>query len=251
MTESLTPESVLADIPGWEDGAVSKLKGGLTNRSYRVENDGKVAVLKIDDHPRHVPLNERHVEARIQTTAATHGLANSVLHVTDTVYLTEYVDGVVWSLDCLDDDANLEKLAAGLKKIHAMPLTGHTFDSVGAARYYARHSSDADQDKVRECVEVIETMPRPQNLCCCHNDLVVANIVNTPEIRFLDWEYACDNDPFFDLATVAAHHRLSQEQSDFLLDAYFDGDGKRWREQLALQARFYEALLWLWEAARN
>jgi hypothetical protein len=36
-----------------------------------------------------------------------------------------------------------------------------------------------------------------------------------------------------------------------LLDAYFDGDGKRWREQLQRQAGVYEALLWLWEASRD
>ena len=251
MTEILTPQAALADIPGWEGANVRELSGGLTNRSYRIEIDGKAAVLKIDDRPRHVPLSSRHVEARIQRTAAGRGLANSVLFVSDTIYLTEYLDGIVWSLDCLDDNANLEKLALALKKVHALPLTGHTFDAVGAARHYAKHSPDADPDMIRKCVQTIDTMPRPLNLCCCHNDLVVANIINTPKIRFLDWEYACDNDPFFDIATVAAHHRLSPEQRDFLLDAYFDGDGKRWREQLALQAGFYEALLWLWEAARS
>ena len=128
---------------------------------------------------------------------------------------------------------------------------GRIFDAVGAAREYVRHIGDADPDMVRDCVQRVESSPLPPNLCCCHNDLVVANIINTPEVRFLDWEYACDNDPFFDLATVVAHHKLSSEQSDYLLDAYFDGDGKRWREQLARQASVYEALLWLWEASRG
>jgi thiamine kinase-like enzyme len=80
---------------------------------------------------------------------------------------------------------------------------------------------------------------------------VVQNIINTPETRFLDWEYACDNDPFFDLATVVAHHGLSSAQRDVLLDAYFDGNGARWREQLVRQAEVYESLLYLWEQART
>ena len=88
-------------------------------------------------------------------------------------------------------------------------------------------------------------------LCCCHNDLVVANIINAPETRFLDWEYACDNDPLFDLATVTAHHELTSRQRDTLLDAYFDGDGRRWRSQLDCQAEVYEALLYLWTASRQ
>jgi hypothetical protein len=36
-----------------------------------------------------------------------------------------------------------------------------------------------------------------------------------------------------------------------LLNAYFDGDGERWRDQLARQTEFYDALHWLWEAARS
>ena len=91
----------------------------------------------------------------------------------------------------------------------------------------------------------------PRNLCCCHNDLVAANIIATPAIRFLDWEYACDNDPFFDIATVVAHHRMPDERAHFLLDAYFDGDGTRWRDYLTTQVRFYNALLWLWLNTRK
>jgi thiamine kinase-like enzyme len=94
-------------------------------------------------------------------------------------------------------------------------------------------------------------MPLSNNICCCHNDLVAANIIATPELRFLDWEYACDNDPLFDFATVVAHHNLSSARMDYLLNAYFNGDGQRWREHLARQTKLYEALLWLWEAARS
>jgi thiamine kinase-like enzyme len=79
----------------------------------------------------------------------------------------------------------------------------------------------------------------------------VANILNTPETRFLDWEYACDNDPFFDLATIVAHHDLSEAQRNTLLDAYFDGNGARWHEQLARQSDVYAALLYLWEQSRR
>ena len=87
------------------------------------------------------------------------------------------------------------------------------------------------------------------NLCCCHNDLVAENIISTPDILLLDWEYACDNDPLFDIAVVVAHHGLSAGQADVLLDAYFDGDGDSWRHQLAIQQRLYNALNCLWAAA--
>jgi thiamine kinase-like enzyme len=96
---------------------------------------------------------------------------------------------------------------------------------------------------------VVESAPGPMNLCCCHNDLVAENIIATPDIRFLDWEYACDNDPLFDLAVIVAHHGLSDGQARVLLDAYFDGNGDAWRRQLGVQVRLYNALNWLWSVA--
>lgn len=245
-----TPEAVLADLPGWAGATIKELSGGFTNRTWIIEAGERRAVLKIDDKPREAPFNSRYAEARIQAAAAEQGLANPVLLATDTVYVTEYMDGDVWSLNCLEDNANLDALAAGLKKLHSLPLTGRTFDPLSAAREYAGLIDPADAVKVSECLQKVEVGPRPPNLCCCHNDLVVANIINVPDVRFLDWEYACDNDPFFDLATVVAHHKLTTEQSDYLLNSYFDGDGERWCDQLARQTDVYEALLWLWSAAR-
>lgn len=249
MSDSI--KSVLAQIPGWEHGQFSELKGGLTNPCWLIELDDRKAVLKIDDAPRGEPFSTRPSEARVQNRAAEDGLATNVIYASDTVLMTEFLEGTIWSTGTLDVDENLAKLAAAIKKLHALPLTGRTFDALGAAEGYVQRIQNADTGMVRDCLAKIEAMPLPHNLCCCHNDLVAANIIYMPEVRFLDWEYACDNDPFFDIATIVAHHRLTSDRADFLLDAYFDGDGARWREQLTRQTEFYDALFWLWEAARS
>ena len=247
----MTPADVLAGIDGWAGASVSVLSGGLSNHTWLVEKDGRTAVLKIDDEPRGAPYNTRRNEAEIQSLACASGLANRVLHVDETVYMTEYVEGEVWSPDYLGDNAHLAQLAFALRGLHALPLTGRAFDAAGAARDYARQIEEADERKVRECLDTIESAPRPLNLHLCHNDLVAENIISTPEIRFLDWEYASDNDPLFDLATVAAHHGLSPAQRSVLLDAYFGGDASQWHEPFAQQAEIYEALLYLWRHSRS
>jgi len=242
--------SVLEQIPGWGGAEFSETSGGLSNRVWLVEVGDRKAVLKIDEYPRSSPFSTRAAEAQIQAQAQKAGLAGAVLFTSDTVYMSEYVDGTVWSDDSLDSTENLHQLAAALRRLHALPLTGRAFDAASAASDYAGHISDADPEKVRACLRTIDAMPMPQKLRCCHNDLVAANIISTPDIRFLDWEYACDNDPLFDLATVVAHHNLSPARSDYLLNAYFNGDGQRWRESLKRHVELYDALLWLWEAAR-
>ena len=246
---SADPRSTVASIPGWQDARVEVLSGGLTNRTYLVRTEDRKAVLKIDAERRSDPYTPRIEEARIQKRAADAGLANAVLYVEETVLLTDYIEGVTWTPPHFDSDANLVQLAGALRQLHALPLSGRSFDAVAAAHRYLDAIGDADPVIAQKHVATIDSVRRPGNLCLCHNDLVAGNIVSTPEVMFLDWEYACDNDPFFDLATVVAHHELSNRQAELLLDAYFDGEGQRWRRQLADQERLYNALNWLWAAA--
>ena len=250
MSGRHTPEDVLAGIEGWQCAAVTELSEGLTNRTWLVERDGNKAVLKIDESLRAAPYNSRLAEAGIQTIAANNGLANAVLYVDDLTLLTEYVEGVVWDPGSLERDENIELVAGSLRRLHSLPLTGRSFDSTIAAQRYVAKIENADSALVEHCMQVLQTMRLPHNLCCCHNDLVAENIVAAPDVIFLDWEYACDNDPFFDLATIVEHHRLPDEISARLLDAYFDGDGSRWWPKLVEQRELYLALYWLWLASR-
>ncbi|MGI9223422.1 MAG: phosphotransferase [Woeseiaceae bacterium] len=242
---------VIVTIPGWEGASVTTLPGGITNKDYLVETERQRGVLKFDASPRSSPLNSRAEEAAVQKQGEKAGLANAVLYFDETTYLVEYVEGDVWTPQHLDDDANLIQLAGALRKLHAMPLTGRVFDAISAADQYRAELEGADASIAKEHVALIESMRRPMNLCCCHNDLVAANVLATPDLKFLDWEYARDNDPFFDLATVVEHHGLSDRQAELLLHTYFDGDGRRWERQLADQRRLYQSLLWLWSAARS
>jgi len=244
-----SPESILFAIPGWNGASVTELSGGLNNQTWLAEMDGRKAVLKIDEQPRSEPFNSRPAEASVQSIAARQGLAGAVLHVDEQVLLCEFLEGQVWKPQHLERDDNIELVATTLRRLHTLPLTGRSFDSTVAARRYVANIDNRDTALVAHCTRVIESMRLPHKLCCCHNDLVAENIVTAPGMMFLDWEYACDNDPLFDLATVVEHHDLGEEAAFRLLDAYFDGDRARWREQLNVQMRLYEALCWLWSAA--
>lgn len=250
MRKSRKPLDVLSQVPGWEAAAVSELDGGRTNRAWLVEDGERRAVLKIDESLRNEPFNTRPAEARIQSRAAERGLATGVLYYDERALMTEFVEGIVWKPGCLERDDNIELVAGTLRHLHAMPLTGRSFDSIVAAKRYVARIDNSDTALVTHCTRVIESMRQPHNLCCCHNDLVAANMITVPEMMFLDWEYACDNDPFFDLATIVEHHELGEEIAFRLLDAYFDGNGERWRRKLLEQQELYLALYWLWLASR-
>lgn len=244
------PAQILETIPGWEHASWRPLEGSRLGNAWVVEAAGTRGVLKIDARERSAPLNDRLEEARIQARAAEAGVANAVFYASPTVLLTEYVEGDTWQRADLDSDVRLDRLAQTLQRVHALPLTGRRFDAVAAADAYLAESGDADSLVAGRCHATIRAAPPGHDWCCCHNDLVAANIFDADGgVRLLDWEYACDNDPLFDLATVVAHHRLNSRRAIRLLDAYFDGDGKRWRQRLAEKEIVYDALTWLWRAA--
>ncbi|MGB5337074.1 MAG: choline kinase family protein [Woeseiaceae bacterium] len=250
MSDAVMPESVIRALPDWRDATWSELPGGLSNRTWLLQKDGAKAVLKIDGEPRATPFGTREQEAAVQRAAESAGLAGAVLFVNERVYLTEFVAGSQWQPSLLDQPARIEQLAASLRRLHGLPRSGRSFDALGAGRRYADAIADKDDEVVSHCLRIIRGNRLPNYLCCCHNDLVAENILTTPAIKFLDWEYACDNDPVFDLATVVEHHELGDGIASALLDAYFDGGGERWLPRLAEQRRLYLALHYLWMAAR-
>ena len=250
MTATRTPDEIIRDLPDWQGATSTELAGGLTNRTWLLEKNGRKAVLKIDDQPRRAPFNDRLEEAKVQTAAAQAGLASAVLLVDRQVYLTDYVEGSAWDPTQLDQQGRIEQLAAVLRRLHSLPQSGRSFDARGAAKLYVQAIENPDKKLIATCLDVVKKVRLPNYLCCCHNDLVAENIIASPDLKLLDWEYACDNNPLFDLATIVEHHELSEAQARALLDAYFDGSGESWYSQLVEQQQLYLALLWLWLASR-
>ncbi len=257
MSELLAARDAVARIPGWDLSQVriEALHGGLTNRIFRVTRGRDAFVLRLDAaHTQSFNLDRR-IETAIVRTAAAAGLAPTIVYA-DTasgILLSEYVHGKVWSLHDLDDTVNLDSLSDMLRRVHALPLSGVRLDAQAVARRYAiglQDSPDLHAVALR-CEEIIADVPATTNFCCCHNDVIAENIIATPQLKLLDWEYACDNDPLFDLASLVGFHELGPAKAGALLDAYAGEAGVELRERLAQQVRVYNAIHWLWLANRQ
>lgn len=250
-----TPADVLHEIPGWQAATWIDLPGGLSNRNFLLENDGRRAVMKIDPAPRARPFNTRYEEFEIQTRAASARLANRPLHAGDTVYLCEYVAGRTWSASDLRDHDKLKAVAGALRSLHALPRSGRRFDAAAAAEAYMQALPESRRGEARQHLDVVRKLPASDDVCFCHNDLVAANILESNGLRFLDFEYACDNEPLFDLATLVAQHGLDDDLAECLLATYFgddfDANRSKLLTRLAGQVGMYSSLYWLWDAARS
>lgn len=242
----------LDTIPGWSGATLTALKGGLTNTTWRVDRAGHRATLKVDPDARSFPFAGRNGEAAIQRAAAALGFAGDVIHASPTVLLAEYVDGKVWTADDLRDTDNLVRLGQLLRRVHRLPRSDRHFDALRAARSYREQietNDNVDQTLADEHLGVLHALPPPMVTCLCHNDVVAENIVAAPNLTLLDWEFASDNDPMFDLAVVVEHHGLDDLQAGCLLDAYAGSEADRLKPRLELETRRYCSLAWLWQAA--
>lgn len=243
--------SVLASLPGWRDARLEPLHIGQTPCSWLVTGANGRGILKIDPEPRVSPFIDRLHEQRLQDRAASEQIAARTLYADATTYFTEYVDGEPLTSKSLSDGTLFAQLVPVLKRLHALPVSGLRYNPLAAARRYAANIRGSDSRTVEHCLNTIaETEPKDDRRFC-HNDLVAENIIAGNGIRLIDFEYACDNTPLFDLATLIEHHNLSADTEQQLLSLYFEGRTIEIAAELGRQKRRYNALYWLWLAERR
>jgi len=257
MSERINAFEAIAMVPGWvpELAEIEVLQGGLTNRSYYIRVDGMECVLRLESAQSAPFRFDRTLELRILERAAGAGLAPKVVFadVDAGVLVTEFLHGRVWEAADLKSSQNLEALAALLCKVHALPKSGLQIDIAKLASTYQHYLAQRHGPYAfaSTCVDIVRSVPVNETLVCCHNDIVAANIVADDDLQLIDWEFACDHDPLFDLASAIGFHDLTRAQADVLLNAYSGGAGAEQREHLAEQVRVYDAIQWLWLAIRQ
>jgi len=255
MTYHFSPDAVLDRIPALagENVRWQVLQGGLTNRNYRVDTDDRSFVLRLESkHSSSLGL-DRELELQVRQNAHAAGLGAAVVHAEDGILLSDFLPGVVWQDRDLTHDTKLEMLAAMLREVHELPITGKQFSPVTASSQYmsviTRESGLLEFASL--CQRMLESAQSPESFRCCHNDIVVQNIIQHTGLKLLDWEYACDNGPMFDLASLICFHDLRERQIDTLFNAYAGGANSEMFEQLQHQIRVFDLIQWLWFAARQ
>ena len=246
----LVLRALLAErLPAWRKADIERIRQGQTSNAFLLTLGGRRALCKVDAEPREVVVNSRIEEAAIQQRVAAAGLSPAALYADEHCIVTEYVDADVLSADDFLEIELIREIGSRLSDLHGLPLTGRRFDAASAGEAYA--STIADTATAKRCLQIIDAMSDDDELVFSHNDMVAGNILKAESLLFIDWEYACDNAPLFDVATVVAHHALDVDTARALLDARFGDSSADRMAQLMTCVRGYRALYWLWLANRN
>ena len=218
-------------------GQVEVLPGGLTNQSFILHLDRGDFVLRLEAGNSRALDIHRDVEYRIHQQAALIGLVPKVLYRSsdDAVgnskhyWIREYLQGNVLTPDDLDD-ATLAEIARLLRKLHSLPADDDipVLSLADKGRAYLEtitHNGAASGELIALIHTLLQQYQSPpgKTRCLCHMDPTLGNWIRTARgLQLVDWEYAAQGHPLWDLAAIVQDVHLSEAQHQVLLGHYFD-----------------------------
>ncbi len=239
VTGGLPPDlaarlAALDVLPGVPDD-VSELPGGLTNRNFLVHQAGKRFVARFFDDSGAALAIDREAEFRNTRRAAATGVAPDVLAYDPRALAMAiaYVPGATLTGDDVRDPAQITRIAASVRRLHTAATFDSDFDMFAVQRRYlatAQARGFPLPDRYTEFMPRLDEIAtvlamHPQPLVPCHNDLLAENFVDDgSQVWIIDFEYAGNNDPCFEIGNLASESHLDADITAALTTAYFQRD---------------------------
>lgn len=252
----MNPQAWLKEYFKTEEFTATDLKKGLTNHNVLVQVGGESFIVRFPRPDAQHIVNRWH-EAKALAVIASTGLDVETLYFDPHtgIKITRYVKELetFGETQCPD---RIERTATLMRRLHALhtPI-GEAFDPIARYHQYRSHVNHPliDDASAHDVIDAVDQLPTVMTLC--HNDWVPGNIGFTATRDYLlDYEYAGDNDPFFDVMSFITENELTLDERQRFLIAYFGHQPHR--DEIDRLSR-YEALhnlLWctwaqmMWES---
>jgi thiamine kinase-like enzyme len=232
MTTGDDFEAVFDRVPWLRSAGTPQRLAGLTNLNYRIGE----YVLRISG-PGTSEYIDRAVEEVAARSAAAAGVNAEVLYfdAVDGLMVTRFVDGAItMTPERFRADAGaIGRAARAMRQLHteAAPFAAdyRVFDMIdeyksllGSKSSPMPHGFDDVQAEAELGRAALLANPVP--VAPCHCDPLCENFLDTGEMTYLiDYEYAGNNDPMWDLGDFSVEAGLGPEHEAVLLGAYFGG----------------------------
>ncbi|HQK59906.1 MAG TPA: choline/ethanolamine kinase family protein [Dermatophilaceae bacterium] len=226
---------------------MTELPGGLTNHNYRVRTASADVVVRVSPPGTDLLAVDREVEHHNSVAAAAAGVGAPVIDYLPGrgVLVVGFLTARTYSED--DVAANLPRIAAALRRLHAGPPFVGRLDMFALQRRYLALAHErgmrmpSGYDSLAPVVARAEAAlaAYPEPLVPCHNDLLAANFLDDgQDVRIIDYEYSGLNEPAFELGNIAQESGLSDAALVGLVEAYYPRADAR----LLARARTWRAI---------
>jgi thiamine kinase-like enzyme len=204
------------------------LRGGITNRNYRVSFELTDCVVRLAGKDTSLLGIDRLAEWRANSLAAELGIAPPVLARGEGWIVTEYMQGT--PAQAADVRDRPEPIAQALRRFHdsgaELPQRFWVPDVLGSYAEVVRDRGEdlpAAYEEAGELVGRIAALLPLNDPVPCHNDLLPANVLRVQPhdvVMLVDWEYAGMGHRMFDLGNLAVNAELGEAGEMRLLEAY-------------------------------
>jgi thiamine kinase-like enzyme len=235
IDDSSRLDDVVSRVPGMlgERYTATLLVGGITNRNYRIDaTNGRRMVVRLSEPQTALLAIDREAEFSNSTSAAAAGVAPEVLSFSPDLgaLVIDWIDGDTFTAEDLDDSATLAAIAETCRTLHNGPAFTSEFDMFSLQPRYLDlvlregfRLPPGYLDYMPHTLTMSDAMAvRDEGTVPCHNDLLAANIMCSDDrIWFIDFEYAGNADPCFELGNIVSESHLSEDRLVELVAAYF------------------------------
>ena len=216
-----------AAIAGWSNWspapitqpAVKSQLGGLTNLSFAVTDGNTSWVVRLNGTIADDGINRQHELSAI-TAANQAGIAPRVVCSGQDFFVTEFLSGENPTLN------DISKIGLLFAQIHSLDVPTQPIDLLAHLEAYKLQAFDQQikpGKTVVDCYNRVKALSKPKIMtqALCHQDLTLQNMLKAKgRIFAIDWEFARQSDPAYDLAVFTYTHALNQKQSYELLLGY-------------------------------
>ncbi|NIQ37614.1 MAG: phosphotransferase [Proteobacteria bacterium] len=219
---------------------VDELKGGITNKLYRVQSsDGHDLVVRLYGRKTELFI-DREVEMenirRMESTGVTPKLFKYLPDRRVTV--VEFIPGYVLKNEDFLREELWEKIVRPIKIIHQSGVTlPYHFNPLGEVKRMYQILSGINPDypefKIEQTIEILEGIDdhakiAPDQYVACHNDLLADNFILVEDkekygepMYLIDWEYAGMSTPYYDIGDMFQEILVPRETETGILRVYW------------------------------
>jgi len=234
LMQDLRLKSIRDQIPAFARAThITALGGGLTNMNYRVDTKEGVYVMRVSDTATGILGINRENEKLNTERANIAGVGPVVIDFlpAENVLVLSWINARTLHKEDLQQQSGLlSRVAGALKTLHAGPaFAGDFYFPVIRSKYLeivlrnnyfipARYLSV--EPMIRQLEKIMEATQEER--VPCNNDLLPENFLDDGEkIWIIDYEYAGQNEPSFEIGNLAGEAALSEKQITTLCDAYW------------------------------
>ena len=196
---------------------------GLTNKNYHVITEHFNVIVRIPHIDSSNIVYRKH-EALAHELVKDSRLNVNIIYFSpdDGLKITEYVPDLLTFNEYTGHD-RIKRTAQLMRSLHQLnQCIGVEFNPIERYLKYRTHVKEpmVDDTFAQSIVHTLESINRPHTLC--HNDWVEGNICFTQDKDYLiDFEYAGDNDPFFDVMSFITENDLTDNEKNEFIQEYF------------------------------